>query len=173
MDYIKIFGPLGSVLGPVVGGALGGPSGAQVGGVLGRAVSELLGVEEGQLATVPQADLERATREAVAQPDLQAQVIALLNLEVQRAASNDAVEAEKGFGAWQMRRTITTYLILAMLGASFFASLAAALGLLRGDIAALGNLVAIAATLFGGWNGLVSGGRALTDIVRASKGASK
>ncbi len=172
MDFIKVFAPLGEALGPVLGGALAGPAGAQVGGVLGRAVSELLGVAPEALSTVPRADLERATRDVASSPDLQTQIVALLNAQVQRAASNDAVEAEKGFGAWQMRRTITTYLVLAMLGTSFFANLLAALGLLRGDLVALGGLVTIAATLFGGWNGLISGGRAATDFARAWKGGA-
>lgn len=88
-------------------------------------------------------------------------------IEAQRAADNDAIESEKGFGAWHLRRTITSYAVLLMLASSFAVSLAAAVGLLRGDVALLTVLVEHAATIFMTWSGLVSGGGAVKDAVAA------
>jgi hypothetical protein len=160
---------LGQAGATILGGALAGPAGAALAPQIVGWLAEAFGVEatpeavEKAVATNPQAGAivrQVEADNATTLLDLQAKALA-------REAANDQAEAEKGFGAWQMRRTVTTYSVLAMLCGSFFATLAAALGLIRADTALLASLVTHAVTLFMAWNGLVSGGRALTDIATA------
>ncbi len=158
------------VLGGLIGTAIGGPGGALAGSIAGKAIESLA-------ATLGTDPTPEAVNEAISDPSAGAKVMAaeaqaseiirVWEIEAKRAASNDAVESEKGFGAWQMRRSITSYVVLLMLAASFGAALAAALGLVRGDVALLTVLVGHAVTIFMTWNGLVSGGRAVKDAVSA------
>lgn len=161
---------LGSLIGSAIGGPAGGKIGATLGGVAGKAIDALaeeLGVEPTADA-VADAVKEPGAAEAIAAAEARStEIIRLWQAEVQRAADNDKVEAERGFGAWSLRRTVTTYAVLAMVTSAFGAAMAAALGLVSADTAILGNLVAHGVTMFMAWNGLVSGGRAVTDAARA------
>jgi hypothetical protein len=159
-------------LGALIGTAVGGPAGAALGGLAGKAleaVADALGAE-----ATPQAVNEALdARGPLAEQDLKAAdanaptMIAVWQAEVERAAKNDSIEAEKGFGAWHLRRTVTTYAVLAMLCSSFMAALAGALGWVKADTSILMVLVGHGVTIFMAWNGLVSGGRAVTDAVKA------
>lgn len=158
------------VLGGMIGTAIGGPAGAIAGSLAGKAIEALAD----QLGTAPTPEAvngavtnptnaEKVTATEAGAPEL----IRVWEIEAQRAADNDAAEREKGFGAWQTRRTITSYVVLTMLATSFGAALAAGVNLVRADIALLTALVGHAVTIFMTWNGLISGGRAVTDAVKA------
>lgn len=162
------------VLGGLIGTAIGGPAGAAIGGLAGRAIeslAETLGTDptpEAVSAAIqndPGAEAKIAAVEARS-----ADLIRLWEIEAKRAADNDAAERERGFGAWQTRRTVTSYAVLLMLVASFGAALASAVGVIRADVALLTVLVGHGVTLFMAWNGLVSGGRAVKDAVQAWRG---
>lgn len=164
------------MLGGLIGTAVGGPAGAAIGGLAGKAleaVADALATEatpgavnEALDAKGPLAAQDLAGADASA-----AKMIPVWQAEIDRAAKNDGIEAEKGFGAWHMRRTVTTYTVLALLASSFFAALSGALGLIKADVTILMTLVGHGTTLFMAWNGLVSGGRAVTDAVKAYRGA--
>ena len=159
------------VLGGIIGSAIGGPAGTVAGSIAGKAIEALAD----SLGTDPTAEAvnDAITSDPSAASKVQAteaqsgELVKVWLLEAQRAADNDAVEREKGFGAWHMRRTITSYVVLVMLASSFGVALAAAVGLVRGDVALLTILVGHAVTIFMTWNGLVSGGRAVKDAVAA------
>ena len=165
-------------LGKIIGGAIGGPAGTVIGGLAGKALeatAEALGVDPEPTVVAAEIAKDRIGAADKLAPVEAAvpSMIPVWQAEIARAAANDAVEAEKGFGAWAMRRTVTTYLILAMLGSSFFAALAATLGIItikEASLSLLIGLVGSAGTWFMAWNGLVSGGRALTDVAKAVKG---
>ncbi len=169
----------GPALGSLLGTAIGGPVGATVGGVAGQVLTEL----GRALGTPPEP--EAIAEKIAADPDMarmairevEARAAAIMaeaaRIEAQRAADNDRVEAERGFGAWQMRRTITHYAVLLILIASFGAALAGALGLVTADLALLGALVGHATLIFMSWNGLVSGGRAVKDAVLAYRSGAR
>lgn len=181
MDLEKLIGSViasgGPMLGALLGTAIGGPAGSAIGGVAGKVLAEL-GTALGTSPT-PEAIADKIAADpavaavAVAQVESRAGEIMAeaARIEAQRAADNDAREAERGFGAWQVRRTVTTYAVLVILISSFGAALLSALGIVRGDIAALGSLVGHAVAIFMAWNGLVSGGRAASDVVKAYRGA--
>lgn len=165
-------------LGKIIGGAIGGPAGTVIGGLAGKALeatAEALGVDPEPTVVAAEIAKDRigaADKLAPVEANVP-DMIPVWTAQIARATANDAIEAEKGFGAWAMRRTVTTYAVLAMLAASFFAALAAALGFVKADPALLMILVGHGVTLFMAWNGLVSGGRAVTDAVKAYKGGAK
>lgn len=159
------------VLGGLIGSAIGGPAGTLAGKLAGNAIESLaesLGTEpsaeavNGAVLNDPSAAAKVQATEAQA-----GELVKVWLIDAQRLADNDAAEREKGFGAWHMRRTITSYVVLLMLVASFGAALAAGVNLIRADIALLTALVGHAVTIFMTWNGLVSGGRAVKDAVAA------
>lgn len=158
------------VLGGLIGSAIGGPAGTLAGTLAGKAI-EALADELGTEPT-PAAVNQAIEADPASAPKVQAAEAAvgemsrIWAIEAQRAADNDAAEREKGFGAWQTRRTVTSYVVLIMLVASFGAALAAGVNVIRADIALLTALVGHAVTIFMTWNGLVSGGRAVKDAVR-------
>lgn len=172
MNWQSTLTSIGGAVLTTFGGMIAGPVGATVAGQVGTMIAEQLGVEPTPeaVANAPREAVQDAAKAIAESPDKMAALVALWQAEIARATQNDAVEAEKGFGAWQLRRTITTYVVLSMLAASFFAALASSLNLIRADTALLTALVSHAVTIFIGWNGLVSGGRAVTDAVKAWKG---
>lgn len=157
------------VLGGLIGTAIGGPAGAAAGTLAGKAIetlAESLGTDATP-AAVNEAISQTGAAAKVQEVEAQAgALIQVWQIEAQQAADNDAAEREKGFGTWQARRTITSYVVLIMLVASFGAALAAGVNVIRADIALLTALVGHAVTIFMTWNGLVSGGRAVKDAVR-------
>lgn len=158
------------VLGGLIGSAIGGPVGSLAGTLAGKALetmADLLGVPPTPEAVAEAVNAPDAAEKLAAADDRASEIIKLWQIEAQRAADNDRIEAERGFGAWSARRTVTTYAVLLMLVASFGASLLGALGVIRADMAVLSALVGHGVTLFMAWNGLVSGGRAAADAVRA------
>lgn len=178
MNWQSVFSGIGgavlNTILPGLAGVVAGRGGERVMEAVGGMIAEKLGVDptpEAVKNATPEM-IERAATELSADPEAVKALHALMLAEAHRATRNDAAEAEKGFGAWQARRTVTTYLLLVMLAASFFATLASALGLIRADVAQLTVLVGHSVTLFMAWNGLVSGGRAVTDAVKAWKGGA-
>jgi hypothetical protein len=161
-------------LGALIGTAIGGPAGTAIGGLAGKALETLADsfgteAEPEAIAEAIKADPKAAEKIAAAEaaaPDM----VRVWEASIARAAKNDEAEAEQGFGAWQTRRTVTTYAVLAMLVASFAVALAGASGLIKADTALVMQLVGHAVTLFMAWNGLVSGGRAVTDAIKAATG---
>lgn len=161
-------------LGALLGTAIGGPAGAAIGGLAGKALETLAEAfdtepEPEKVVEAIKADpkaAEKIEKIEAGVPDM----VRLWEAQIARARANDEAEAESGFGAWSMRRTVTTYAVLLMLIASFSVALAGSTGLLKADTALVMQLVGHAVTIFMAWNGLVSGGRAVTDALKALGG---
>jgi hypothetical protein len=175
MNWQSVIAGIGGTAITAFGSLIAPPIGGVVAGQVGKMIADQLGVAPTPeaVANAPREAVQEAAKAVAEDQDKMTLLVGLWQAEVARAASNDAVEAEEGFGAWQTRRTVTTYLILSMLAASFFAALGIAMGMLRGDIALVTALVGHAVAIFMAWNGLISGGRAVTDMIKTYKGAGK
>lgn len=163
---------------PILGEVVGKITTPSIGNVARRGVeiaAEALGVPATPEA-VTQAAQTNPNAATVLQEAERANLGELTNLarvfeiEAQRAADAERAEIERGFGSWQARRTVTTYLLLGLFAVSFVASLGAALGLWRADGAVLSMLVTTAATVWGAWQVTLSGTKGITEAVRAWRG---
>lgn len=164
---------------PLLGEVVGKITTPAIGNVARRGVeiaAEALGVPATEAAVTQAVQASPAQAGPLLQEAERANLGELTNLarvfeiEAQRAADAEKAEIERGFGSWQARRTLTTYLLLVMFAVAFFASLGAALGLWRADGAILTTLVTTAATAWGAWQVTLSGTKGLTEAARAWRG---
>ena len=168
-EWKEIAGAVAKAGAPILGSVIGGP----IGGLAGKAIEVLatvLSVDKDDPEAVAEAATKPENAAALAQAESTvAALIPVWQAELAIAAKAQDAEIERGFGAWQARRNFAHYvawgLVLAS-GISTIYAMLAGLGMSVPLSGMFGTAVGLAVT----WTAANSGGKAVTDTVKAWKG---
>lgn len=169
-NLVKQGAPL---LGGLIATAMGGPAGKIAGSLAGKAVetlAETLGADptpeavNGAILSDPGAAAKIQQAEARA-----SEMVRVWEIEAKAAADAQAAEIERGFGSWNARRNVAHY---GAWGLFIVSGLATIYGAFAGN-ANLSIIMGVFGTSSGiviAWTTTNSGGKAVTDAVKAWKG---
>jgi hypothetical protein len=161
------------VLGGLIGTAIGGPAGTLVGSLAGKAIEGLadtLGTEPTPAAVNAAIESDPGAAAKIQATEARAgEMVKVWETEAKAAAEAQAAEISQGFGSWNARRNVAHYSAWLCFDVSVVA-LIAGVFTANPQLTILSALVGTTAGIVIAWTTTNSGGKAITDAVKAWKG---